>query len=121
MSDRFAATAPRPPRRPAALRRGKREQKTAQSSRPAWEETYPRFPKLLIVLAGKPSSRLNNRIRDLRAHCQVNKRLRPLTSALAAGATTLEQLAGQGPFAPIVTPLLLPDPVPGDARMRGAT
>ena len=33
----------------------------------------------------------------------------------------LEQLASQGPFAPIVTPLLLPDPVPVDVRMRGAT
>lgn len=89
-----------------------------QSSRRAWEEIYPRFPKLLIVLTGKPRPQLEDRISDLRAYCEVNRRLRSLTGVLAVGATTLEQLANPGPFAPIATPLLLPDPGPVDVRMR---
>jgi hypothetical protein len=91
-----------------------------ESNRPAWEEIYPRFPKLLVILTGKSPGQLENRIRDLRAYCQVNGRLRPLTSVLAMGATTLDQLVNLGPFGSITTPLLLPDPAPLDVRMRTA-
>jgi hypothetical protein len=77
------------------------------ASCPAWQEIYPRFPKLLIVLTGKSQAQLETRINDLRAYCQANHRLTALCGVLTVSATTLERLNCGGPSS--AAPLLLAD------------
>lgn len=91
---------------PVGGRRGRPVSRTA--GREAWKELYPAFPRLLIVLTGRPASVLQRRAEDLRALVAADSRLRPAAdgSRLRAGTTTLEELQQRGPFAPIVTPLL---------------
>ncbi|MFE6894799.1 replication-relaxation family protein [Streptomyces sp. NPDC057694] len=72
-----------------------------RSSREAWRDHYPAFPRLLIVLAGASDRVLANRIQDLRALAAADPRVAQLT----AGVTTLQLLQAKGPFAPVVTPL----------------
>ncbi len=79
-------------------------------SRPAWQSTYSRFPRLLIVL-DHPSPRvLSSRTNDLGALTGANPGLSALAGQLAVGVTTLALLRQQGPFAPIFKPLLRPQP-----------
>ncbi|ROQ65220.1 protein involved in plasmid replication-relaxation [Streptomyces sp. CEV 2-1] len=94
---RYAAYTPLPGRRRQA-RGGVRE---------AWRDRYPVFPRLLIVLSGAGPAALARRTKDLRALAVVDPRLSQ-GGLLRAGVTTAELLQTQGPFAPIVTPLLGP-------------
>ncbi|MEW1892271.1 replication-relaxation family protein [Streptomyces sp. NPDC085659] len=75
--------------------------------REAWRDRYPAFPRLLIIFSGAAPAALARRTRDLRALAAVDPRLSP-DGPLRAGVTTSELLYEQGPFAPIVTPLLGP-------------
>ncbi|MFF4344724.1 replication-relaxation family protein [Kitasatospora sp. NPDC001540] len=76
------------------------------SNRPAWQQTYSRFPRLLIVL-DHPSQRvLSARTNDLGAMTSANPRLSSLAGELSIGVTTLDRLREHGPFAPIFKPLL---------------
>ncbi|WP_326771289.1 replication-relaxation family protein [Streptomyces sp. NBC_01445] len=80
---------------PAAGGRGRR------STREAWRDHYPAFPRLLIVLTGASDRVLANRIQDLRALAAAD----PRVGQLSAGVTTLQLLQDKGPFAPVMTPL----------------
>ncbi|MFZ3562867.1 replication-relaxation family protein [Streptomyces sp. BH097] len=72
-----------------------------RSTREAWRDHYPAFPRLLIVLTGASDRVLANRVQDLRALAAAD----PRVGQLAAGATTLQLLQERGPFAPVMTPL----------------
>lgn len=91
---RYASYTPQPS--------GRRQQ---ASTREAWRERYPAFPRLLIVLSGAPERVLQRRTEDLRALASANPRIAH-GSQLRAGITTAELLDRHGPFAPIVTPVL---------------
>ncbi|MFB8085067.1 replication-relaxation family protein [Streptomyces sp. NPDC055992] len=75
--------------------------------REAWRDRYPVFPRLLIVLSGAEPAALARRTKDLRALAALDPRLSQ-GGVLRAGVTTAELLQTQGPFAPVVTPLLGP-------------
>ncbi|MCX5216202.1 replication-relaxation family protein [Kitasatospora sp. NBC_00240] len=87
-----------------------RARRSAASSRPDWQYTYPVFPRLLVILDGKRTptlaSRLASRTEDLYALTRADPRLARLAASLSVGVTTLQQLQQHGPFAPIFTPLL---------------
>ncbi|MFF1593089.1 replication-relaxation family protein [Streptomyces sp. NPDC058286] len=80
---------------PAGGGRGRR------TTREAWRDHYPAFPRLLIVLTGASDRVLANRVQDLRALAAAD----PRVSQLTAGVTTLQLLQDKGPFAPITNPL----------------
>lgn len=82
------------------------------SLRPAWATRYPRFPRLLTVLTGRPDHLLNARIRDLRAYAAASPVLSAVAHQIEAGVTTLPQLMEHGPWQPIVTPLFGDDNAP---------
>ncbi|MFB8211126.1 replication-relaxation family protein [Streptomyces sp. NPDC056010] len=104
---RYATYVPTPPPgyRPAAWATG----------REAWRDRYPAVPRLLVILTGASERVLRRRTEDLRALADADTRVR-LTSQLTVGITTLDQLLNEGPFAPIVTPLL-GDPTPRDVLL----
>ena len=87
-----------------------RARRSAASTRPAWQYSYPVFPRLLVVLDGDPSpslaSRLATRTEDLYALTRADPRLARLAGQLSVGVTTLQLLKERGPFEPIFTPLL---------------
>lgn len=90
---------------PQASNRGSRFNRTRHTpATPAWRSRYPAYPRVLLVLTGASSSRLQRRIADLRSLAAANPAL--ADTAVRAGATTLEQLQTDGPFASIFTPLL---------------
>ncbi|AEM88715.1 replication-relaxation family protein [Streptomyces violaceusniger] len=93
---RYHQYAPQP-----AARAARRASRT-----PAWRSRYPAFPRVLLVLTGASASRLERRIADLRSLAAADPIL--ATTTVRAGVTTLDQLHDQGPFAPIVTPVLGP-------------
>ncbi|MEV4616793.1 replication-relaxation family protein [Kitasatospora sp. NPDC049258] len=99
---------------PPAGPRGTRLPARRQTA-PAWRSRYPAFPRLLLVFTGAPQSRLERRIADLRSLAASDPAL--ATTALRAGATTLDQLTERGPFAPVFTPVL-GDAAPADAWLR---
>ncbi|UQA97534.1 replication-relaxation family protein [Streptomyces halobius] len=72
----------------------------------AWRSRYPLYPRVLLVLTGATSARLQSRINDLRSLAAADPRLP--TAGIKAGITTLDELRDRGPFAPIVTPVLGP-------------
>lgn len=73
---------------------------------PAWRSRYPLYPRILLVLTGATPARLQRRINDLRSLAAADPHL--ATTGIKAGAATLDELRDQGPFAPIVTPVLGP-------------
>ncbi|MEU9255747.1 replication-relaxation family protein [Streptomyces sp. NPDC048270] len=87
-----------------------RARRSAASTRPSWQYTYPVFPRLLVVLDGQPSptlgARLAARTEDLYALTRADPRLARLAGRLSIGVTTLQLLQERGPFEPIFTPLL---------------
>ena len=87
-----------------------RARRSAASTRPAWQYTYPVFPRLLVVLDGEPgpslAARLAARTEDLYALTRADPRLARLAGRMSIGVTTLHLLCEQGPFEPIFTPLL---------------
>ncbi|GAA3372121.1 replication-relaxation family protein [Streptomyces antimycoticus] len=99
---------------PAGPARGGRPARRAQSAA-AWRSRYPVFPRLLLVLTGASSARLERRIADLRSLVAAD----PAATAanLRASVTLLDQLREHGPFTPIFTPVLGPAD-PTDAWLR---
>lgn len=87
--------------------------------REAWRYRYPRFPRLLIVLTGAGDEQLQRRAADLRAYAAALPQLLPLHDEVV-GVTTLDRLKDDGPFGPIVIPILGDDSSPsalfGSAR-----
>ncbi|MGW1043171.1 replication-relaxation family protein [Streptomyces sp. NPDC002547] len=87
-----------------------RSRRSAASSRPAWQYTYPVFPRLLVVLDGPRTptlpTRLEARTSDLYALTRADPRLSRLAGRLQIGVTTLQLLQDRGPFEPIFTVLL---------------
>jgi hypothetical protein len=100
---------------PQTSNRGARFNRTRHTAAtPAWRSRYPAYPRVLLVLTGASPGRLQRRIADLRSLVAANPAL--AGTAVRAGATTLEQLQEEGPFAPIFTPLL-GSPELADARL----
>ncbi|MBV9024006.1 MAG: replication-relaxation family protein [Streptomycetaceae bacterium] len=91
-----------------------RARRSAASTRPAWQHTYPAFPRLLVILDGSPSphlaKRLADRTEDLYTLTRADPRLARLARHLSVGVTTLKHLRDQGPFGRIFTPLLRGSP-----------
>jgi len=85
-----------------AARAGRSARRT--STAPAWRSRYPAFPRLLLVLTGASTTRLERRIADLRSLAAADPTLG--STPVRAGVTTLDQLRDTGPFAPIFTPVL---------------
>ncbi|MEU2514703.1 replication-relaxation family protein [Streptomyces syringium] len=106
-----------------------RSRRSAAATRPAWQYTYPVFPRLLVILdADRRSARrslaeqLAARTEDLYSLTRADPRLMRLASQMSIGVTTLQQLQERGPFEPIFTPLLrgTPEarPAPTDVFLR---
>jgi Replication-relaxation len=81
--------------------RHKQSGSPARGGAAGWRERYPAFPHLLVILTGASEPALERRAADLAAAAAAVLRGR----RLAAGVTTLAQLAEAGPFTPIFTPL----------------
>jgi hypothetical protein len=65
-----------------------------------WERLYPVFPTVLVVLAGRPRDRLEDRRRTVLALCRQDPDLSE-TPEVEVSICLLDDLAGRGPFAPI--------------------
>ncbi|MFF4429806.1 replication-relaxation family protein [Streptomyces sp. NPDC001513] len=86
-----------------------------QASPLAWQRFYPRFPRILFVLAGAPRATLTNRIADLRRMTADHDLVTRFAAHVPLGAATLDDLEGLGPSGPVWTPLA------GTAEPRGWT
>ncbi|MFI1258953.1 replication-relaxation family protein [Streptomyces netropsis] len=106
-----------------------RSRRSAAATRPAWQYTYPVFPRLLVILdAERRSARrsladqLAARAEDLYSLTRADPRLMRLSGQLSIGVTTLQLLQERGPFEPIFIPLLrgTPEarPAPTDVFLR---
>lgn len=73
---------------------------------PLWRTQYATFPRLLIVLAGQPASRLARRRRTLIDLAREEPDILTHAEPLGTLITTLHELAHPGPFAPIFHPLI---------------
>ena len=73
----------------------------ASESASGWRQHYPRFPKVLVVLCGRPHPILERRLRSLLEIARRDPELVNLVDELGVSVTTLEHLAQRGPFAPI--------------------
>jgi len=71
-----------------------------------WQNRYPHFPAVLVVLTGASPAALERRAMDLRALALADRRVRRLAGVIDAGVTTAERLAALGPFGPAFLPLL---------------
>lgn len=78
---------------------------------PGWRSQYVEWPRLLVVLAGRPEPALQRRRELLTAACTTNPDIAPRLEQLAASVTTLGELTRRGPFAPIWHPLTGGPPV----------
>jgi hypothetical protein len=65
-----------------------------------WSRLYPVFPTLLVVLAGRPKDRLEERRRTVLALCAQDLDLAG-TPEVEVSICLLDDLAERGPFAPI--------------------
>lgn len=77
-----------------------------------WRQFYPLFPKVLVVLAGRPAHVLARRMRALLELVWANPNLRDVQngdSDFDIFLTTLEQLRARGPFAPVFLRPAAPD------------
>jgi hypothetical protein len=72
----------------------------AGQSEPAWRSSYPVFPDILCVLAGKPRAALQRRARTVLALCQANPRLQAAPEVKVSLAL-LDDLQAHGPYAAI--------------------
>lgn len=80
--------------------------------RPAWQQRYPRFPRILVVLSGEAEHVLDRRLADLRGHAGALPALRVAGEHLTVLATTLERLRTHGPASDIAVPVLADDHTP---------
>ncbi|HKB51000.1 MAG TPA: replication-relaxation family protein [Solirubrobacterales bacterium] len=72
-----------------------------------WSRLYPVFPAVLVVLAGRPSDRLEDRRRTVLALCGQDPDLAE-TPEVEVSICLLDELAERGPFAPICRTLADP-------------
>jgi hypothetical protein len=72
---------------------------------PGWQAVYPQFPRVLVVLTGRPAPTLAARARALRTLAGDDPILRRAEKRLEAHVTTLEALQLRGPWEPIFQPL----------------
>jgi hypothetical protein len=72
-----------------------------------WSRSYPVFPPVLVVLAGRPRDRLNDRRRTVVALCEQDPDLAE-TPEVEVSFCLLDDLAERGPFAPICRSLAAP-------------
>lgn len=79
------------------------------AGREAWTERYLAFPRLLVIFAGREERVLRQRIADLRGLLASHPPLARAAGEITAGAASLMKLQGDGPWAPIFTPLSGPD------------
>ena len=79
----------------------------AGGSAPLWSRLYPVFPTVLVVLAGRPSDRLEDRRRTVLALCGQDPDLAE-TPEVEVSICLLDDLADRGPFAPICRTLADP-------------
>ncbi|WP_159943314.1 MULTISPECIES: replication-relaxation family protein [unclassified Nocardiopsis] len=70
-------------------------------ARPAWQERYPRFPRVLLVLDGANKRRLANRRTDLAAYVRSSQYLIVPRPGFSIGCATMPDLVEQGPRARI--------------------
>jgi hypothetical protein len=77
-------------------------------ARPAWQERYPRFPRVLLVLDGANERRLVNRRTDLAVYIRASQYLMVPRPRFAIGCATMPDLVEQGPRARIWLNLLDP-------------
>jgi hypothetical protein len=70
------------------------------SGKPAWQARYPIFPDIICVLAGQPRAALARRAQTVLALCREDLQLQS-TPQVRVSLALLEDLQGEGPFAPI--------------------
>ena len=66
----------------------------------AWRQRYPAFPKVMVVMCGRPEAVLQRRMNSLMARYRPDPTLDE-TRDLAVSITTLAALRQEGPFAPV--------------------
>lgn len=81
-------------------RRRVRVESAAEGSVALWSRLYPVFPTVLVVLAGRPNDRLEDRRRTVLALCGQDPDLAE-TPEVEVSICLLEDLVERGPFAPI--------------------
>jgi hypothetical protein len=80
---------------------------SAGGSATLWSRLYPVFPTVLVVLAGRPSDRLEDRRRTVLALCGQDPDLAE-TPEVEVSICLLDDLAERGPFTPICRTLADP-------------
>lgn len=80
---------------------------SAAESVALWSRLYPVFPTVLVVLAGRPRDRLEDRRRTVLALCRQDPDLAE-TPEVEVSICLLDELAERGPFAPICRMLAAP-------------
>jgi hypothetical protein len=80
---------------------------SAGGSATLWETLYPVFPTVLVVLAGRPRDRLEERRRTVLALCRQDPDLAE-SPEVEVSICLLVDLAERGPFAPICRTLAEP-------------
>jgi hypothetical protein len=88
-------------------RRRVRAKDSAGGSVALWERLYPVFPTVLVVLAGRPRERLEDRRRTVLALCGQDPDLSE-TPEVEVSICLLDDLTERGPFAPICRTLADP-------------
>jgi hypothetical protein len=78
-----------------------RPKEAAGEAARGWRQLYPRFPKVVVVLCGRPLPILERRLRSLLEMARRDPELLNLVDELGISMTTLDALARRGPFAPI--------------------
>ena len=73
-----------------------------------WDRLYPVFPTVLVVLAGRRIERLEDRRRTLLALCAQDPDLAE-SPQVEVSVCLLDELVGEGPFAPVFRALADPD------------
>jgi hypothetical protein len=96
-ANRSAAELARRIGRYARLFRRKIERESSGSRLALWESLYPVFPGLLVVLAGRPRERLNERRATVLALCQADPELVD-TPEVEVFVCLLADLVADGPF-----------------------
>lgn len=77
----------------------------AQPSGMSWQQTYPRFPRVLFVLSNAGARAQAQRIADLQAMVRQHPLVASLAGEVPLGVGVLEDLEELGASAPVWTPL----------------
>ncbi|MER5352581.1 replication-relaxation family protein [Kitasatospora sp. NPDC002551] len=72
---------------------GRRPTIESSQAAPLWTEYYPKFPRLLFVLAGGSRRTMLNRIEDLQAAAGGHRRVVEMLQEVKAGAALLEEIS----------------------------